>query len=128
MATDETETEAQPYLARRVDKPWGYELIWAETSRYVGKILHIEAGHQLSLQYHRVKDETVAVLSGVLDLEIGKGERPRRTLRLQEGQSVRIRPGIRHRMLAVVTCDILEASTPELDDIVRLEDLYGRAG
>ncbi len=127
MEATDPAARAQPFPARRVNKPWGYELIWAESSRYVGKILHIEAGHQLSLQYHRVKDETVALLRGVLDLEVGEAKGTRRTIRLQEGHSYHIRPGVRHRMIAVETCDVLEASTPELDDVVRLEDRYGRA-
>jgi len=119
---------AAPFHGRRVDKPWGYELIWAETPRYAGKILHIEGGQQLSLQYHRVKDETVSVLSGILEIEIAAADEPRRTLRLRPGESLHITPGTRHRMTAIETCDVLEASTAELDDVVRLEDRYGRAG
>ena len=115
-----------PFSGRRVDKPWGYELIWAQSERYVGKILHIEKGHQLSYQYHRRKDETICLLSGVLDLQVASADGPRQTLRLEAGQSFHIVPGLRHRMSAVETCDVLEASTPELDDVVRLEDQYGR--
>ena len=117
-----------PYSGRRVEKPWGYELIWAEGPHYAGKILHIEQGQQLSYQYHRQKDETIYVLSGVLELQVALAEGPKQTLRLQPGQSFRIPPGLRHRMSAIETCDVLEASTPELDDVVRLEDRYGRAG
>ena len=116
----------QPFVGRRGEKPWGYELIWAETPHYVGKILHIERAAQLSYQYHERKVETVYLLSGILDLEIGTDGGPRRTLRLQPGQSVHLPPGLRHRMTAVQTCDVLEASTPELDDVIRLEDRYGR--
>jgi len=115
-----------PFRGRRVDKPWGYELIWAEQQRYVGKILHIEQGQQLSYQYHRQKDETIHLLSGVLELQVASADGPRQTLRLQPGQSFHIVPGLRHRMSAIETCDVLEASTPELDDVVRLEDRYGR--
>jgi quercetin dioxygenase-like cupin family protein len=110
----------------RVEKPWGHELIWARTDRYVGKILHVRRGHSLSYQFHEVKDETIHLLRGVLDLETGTAEGARSTERLLPGTSVRIPPGLRHRMTAVEDCDILEASTPELDDVVRLEDLYGR--
>ncbi len=116
----------EPFRGRRVEKPWGYELIWAEQERYVGKILHIEQGQQLSYQYHRQKDETIHVFSGLLELQVACAEGPRRTLRLQPGQSFHIVPGLRHRMIAIETCDVLEASTPELDDVVRLEDRYGR--
>jgi mannose-6-phosphate isomerase-like protein (cupin superfamily) len=111
----------------RVDKPWGHELIWARTGRYVGKILHVREGHALSLQYHERKDETVYVLSGRLRFQHGKaGEELRETV-LEPGQSFHIDPGLRHRMIAITDVDILEASTPELDDVVRLEDRYGRA-
>lgn len=111
---------------KRVDKPWGHELIWAETDRYVGKILHIENGYCLSLQYHNVKDETVMVQSGVLTLELGRGD-SKRTLMLNPGESKRIPAGMIHRMLALNgAVDVIEVSTPELDDVVRLEDNYGR--
>ncbi len=116
------------YQARYVQKPWGYELVWAETDRYAGKILHIEAGHALSFQYHERKDETIHLLSGVMDLDVAEPDGPRRTLRLRPGDSFRIPPVLRHRMSAVETCDVLEVSTPELDDVVRLEDRYGRSG
>ena len=110
---------------RRVEKPWGYELIWAHAEKYVGKILHITAGHALSLQYHRQKDETIHLLSGSMRLEYDRGE-GRREVVLRPGESVRIRPGMLHRMIALEECDVLEASTPELEDVVRLEDRYGR--
>jgi mannose-6-phosphate isomerase-like protein (cupin superfamily) len=111
----------------RVDKPWGYELIWAHTERYVGKVLHIRAGHRLSLQFHRIKDETIHVWSGSMRLVIEEGgELVEREL--EPGDGCRIPPGVRHRMIAITDCDVLEASTPELDDVVRLEDSYGRKG
>ena len=110
---------------RRVDKPWGYELIWAHADRYVGKILHVERGHALSRQYHRCKDETIHLLSGSMRFEFDAGDGPGEVV-LQPGDSMRIRPGTIHRMVALADCDVLEASTPELDDVVRLEDRYGR--
>ena len=109
-----------------VDKPWGHEFIWASTDCYVGKILHVKAGEALSLQYHRVKDETIMVLSGRLLLEFfAEGEEPR-TRELGPREPVHIAPGLRHRMIAIEDTDVLEVSTTELDDVVRLEDRYGR--
>ena len=110
-----------------VEKPWGHELIWAHTERYVGKILHIKKGESLSYQYHVVKDETIRLLSGELEMDVERdGER--RTICLKPGDCLHIVPGMKHRMSAVEECDVLEVSTPELDDVVRLEDRYGRAG
>lgn len=112
----------------RVDKPWGYELVWARTDRYVGKILHVRAGHILSLQYHHRKDETMHVLSGELILRTqpqDDGELVSRPFRA--GESVHIPPLLIHQIEAVVDTDVLEASTPELDDLVRLQDRYGRS-
>jgi quercetin dioxygenase-like cupin family protein len=109
----------------RVEKPWGYELHWAKTDRYVGKLIHVNAGHALSLQYHNVKDETIYVQSGRLLLEIQEGQ----TLVAREmrpGERVHITPKTIHRMTAISDCDIFEVSTPELTDVVRLEDRYGR--
>ena len=117
-----------PFRGRRVEKPWGHELIWAEGTRYAGKTLHIERAGQLSYQFHERKDETIHVLTGELELEVATPDGPRQTLRLQPGQSFHIPAGLRHRMTAITTCDLLEVSTPELDDVVRLEDRYGRAG
>jgi mannose-6-phosphate isomerase len=143
-----------------VPKPWGHETIWAKTDRYVGKILHINAGHALSVQYHNRKDETVYLLSGELKYWVAteaSGQRPEargplaggphRTagtgetpvaarspipdltdVRLRVGDAFRITPGTIHYMEAVTDCDILEVSTPELDDVVRLKDRYGREG
>jgi quercetin dioxygenase-like cupin family protein len=110
-----------------VDKPWGHELIWAKTDRYVGKILHVRAGEALSLQYHRVKDETIMVLSGRLQFEFfGEGEDVK-VKELAPRALFHIAPGIRHRMVAIEDTDVVEVSTPELDDVVRLEDRYGRS-
>jgi len=111
----------------RVDKPWGYELVWAKTDRYVGKIIHVNAGHALSLQYHRVKTETVYLMSGRVVYEIQEGEELRQ-LDLNPGDRLHIPAGTVHRVTAVEDADIFEVSTPELDDVVRLEDRYGRAG
>jgi mannose-6-phosphate isomerase-like protein (cupin superfamily) len=109
-----------------VPKPWGHEIIGARTARYVGKILHVRAGESLSLQYHREKDETIRVLSGALRLEVGATDETRQEVRLGPGDGWHITPGTRHRMTAIDDTDVLEVSTPELDDVVRLEDRYGR--
>lgn len=114
-------------LPERVEKPWGHELIWANTDRYVGKILHVNAGHSLSLQYHERKDETIHLLRGSMRFWAGPGADELEEVALEEGQSFRITPGTVHRMEALTDVDILEASTPELEDVVRLEDRYGRA-
>ena len=112
-----------------VPKPWGHETIWAKTDRYVGKILHVKAGHALSVQYHNKKDETVYLLSGELIYWVKlPGETELRDMSLKPGDAFRIMPGTIHYMEAVTDCDVLEASTPELDDVVRLKDLYGREG
>ncbi len=114
--------------AARVEKPWGHELIWAHTDRYVGKILHIRAGEALSLQYHRHKDETVMVLRGRMRFEHFVEGAPPATTELEPMQPFRIPPGLRHRMTAIDDTDVLEVSSPELDDVVRLDDRYGRSG
>ena len=108
-----------------VEKPWGHELLWAHTSRYVGKVLHIKKGQSLSYQYHVVKDESIRLLSGVMDMDIER-DGQREKLRLNPGDCLHITPRMKHRMIAVEECDVLEVSTPELDDVVRLEDRYGR--
>src|SRR4051812_32749704 len=109
----------------RVEKPWGYELVWARTDRYVGKILHIEPGQVLSLQYHHKKDETIHVLRGEIILRVQvDGKLTER--RMREGESFHIVPPTVHQMEAVTPTDLLEASTPEVDDVVRLQDRYGR--
>jgi mannose-6-phosphate isomerase-like protein (cupin superfamily) len=114
------------HRATRVEKPWGYELHWAKTEKYVGKILHVTAGHALSLQFHHVKDETVMVHTGRLKYEI-EVEGVLTALELGPGDAVRVRPKTVHRMTALEDTDVLEVSTPELDDVVRLEDRYGRS-
>lgn len=110
----------------RVDKPWGYELHWAKTDRYVGKVLHVKAGHALSLQYHNRKDETIYLYSGRMLFEIGRQDGPLTQREMKPGDSVHVTPKTVHRMTALEDCDILEVSTPDLDDVVRLEDRYGR--
>ena len=111
----------------RVEKPWGHELVWARTDRYVGKILHIEAGHLLSLQYHEKKDETIYVLRGEIIFRVRESGRDElREVRMREGDAYHVTPHTVHQMEAVTTADLLEASTPELDDVVRLKDRYGR--
>jgi mannose-6-phosphate isomerase len=112
---------------RRVAKPWGHELVFAENERYAGKILHLEPGHALSLQYHERKDETLFVLKGEVTLSV-EIEGVMRDIRLLTGQAHRILPGVRHRISADAPVDLVEVSSPELDDVVRLEDRYGRAG
>ncbi|HEY3285580.1 MAG TPA: cupin [Gemmatimonadaceae bacterium] len=112
-----------------VPKPWGHELIWAHTDQYVGKVLHIKAGQALSVQYHNQKDETIHLLRGDMiyrvDFRDGRGlvDVP-----FSVGESYRNTPGVIHQMEAVTDCDVLEASTPHLDDVVRLTDRYGREG
>ena len=114
-----------PDVPYRVDKPWGHELVWARTDRYVGKVLHVKAGHVLSLQYHNRKDETLHVLRGELILRTQMGDalesRPFRA-----GETAHIPAKLIHQIEAVQDSDVLEASTPELDDLVRLQDRYGR--
>ena len=112
---------------RRVEKPWGHELIWAETDLYVGKVLHVKAGHALSLQYHEVKDETIHLWRGRMKFYVGPSADELRMIEMNEGDSYRVTPGTVHRMEAVTDVDILEASTPHLQDVVRLEDRYGRS-
>ena len=113
---------------QRVEKPWGYELIWAKTKDYVGKILHINKGGKLSLQYHQVKEETIMVSSGkmMFIFENEKGEM--QEIVLSAGEAHHIPVGRKHRMIAIEDCDVFEVSTPQLDDVVRLDDGYGRTG
>jgi len=118
-----------PVEVRKVPKPWGHEIIWAHTDRYVGKILHVKAGEKLSIQYHERKDETVYLLSGEMKYWVQlPGDTELRDQRLVAGQSFRITPLTVHAIEAVTDIDVLEASTPELDDVVRLKDRYGREG
>ena len=112
---------------RIVLKPWGHEVIWAHTEHYVGKVLHVKAGHALSMQYHERKDETIHLLRGEMIYRVDDGS-GLREVRLVAGESFRNTPRTIHQMEAVTDCDVLEASTPHLDDVVRLADRYGREG
>jgi len=111
----------------KVNKPWGHEVRFVCTDRYAGKVLFITAGSQLSLQYHEQKDEAFLVQDGALELVLGKGE-DQRVERLGPGESRRITPGTIHRFRAVTDCTLFEVSTPELEDVVRIEDDFGREG
>lgn len=119
--------EGEAVDANRVEKPWGYELRFVRTERYAGKLLFIRAGHQLSLQYHDRKDEAFYVQQGTLELVLGRGS-AQTVDRLEAGASRRIAPGTVHRFRAVTDCLLFEVSTPELEDVVRLEDDFGRSG
>jgi mannose-6-phosphate isomerase-like protein (cupin superfamily) len=111
----------------RVDKPWGYELRWAVTDRYLGKLLHVNKGEALSLQYHERKDETQYVVSGCVDVEVGGPNGDLTTHRMRQGDTLHIGAGTRHRITAIEDTDIFEVSTSEVEDVVRLSDRYGRA-
>ena len=112
---------------RRVEKPWGYELVYALTERYCGKLLYVRSGEELSLQFHREKDETLYVHAGRVELELGEPGRPTDAEVVAAGRAFRLRPGTVHRLRALDDAVVLEVSTPEVDDVVRLEDRYGRA-
>ena len=121
--------DAWSHEPRRVDKPWGYELIWAQADTYVGKVLFVKAGESLSLQFHKEKDESWLVYSGRAKLELGSvGEPMLKQEVIAEGAAFRFRPGTVHRVTALEDTTILEVSTPHLDDVVRLNDRYGREG
>lgn len=113
-------------LPRKTEKPWGYELLFALTPQYAGKLIFVRKGHRLSLQYHEKKDETIYLFQGevLLEIEVG-GEMKSKTLK--PGQSLRVLPRTKHRLKAIEDTMLFEVSTPELDDVVRLEDDYGRA-
>lgn len=111
-----------------VDKPWGWEHRFAITDRYLGKVIHVNRGEMLSLQFHRQKDETILVVTGVMDLQLEAEDGRMETHRLTPGVARRIQPGRKHRMVAVEDTEFFEVSSPEIDDVVRLEDKYGRAG
>jgi mannose-6-phosphate isomerase len=112
----------------RVEKPWGYELIWAKTDAYAGKILFVRAGQALSLQFHREKDESWYLLAGRAEIELGEvGKAVTEREVVGAGAAFRFEPGTVHRVRAVEDTTILEVSTPQLDDVVRLQDVYGRA-
>ena len=112
---------------RRVEKPWGYEIVFAVTERYCGKVLFIREGEQLSLQYHREKDEVIYLYEGRIQLEAGEPGQPLDVEVVTPGRGYRMRPGTVHRWRALVDSLVLEVSTPQLDDVVRLDDRYGRA-
>ena len=114
-------------MSRRVEKPWGHEEIWAETERYVGKVLCITQGKRLSLQLHEKKDESIMVLSGRLRLELENDSGELEVLELGPRETRRIPTGRKHRFGAIEDCELVEVSTPELDDVVRIEDDYGRS-
>jgi mannose-6-phosphate isomerase-like protein (cupin superfamily) len=112
---------------RLVEKPWGHELIWALTDRYCGKLLLVREDHALSLQLHERKDETLYLQSGLAEIEIGESADALDTALVSPGAAFRLQAGTVHRVRALEDCVFLEVSTPELDDVVRLEDRYGRA-
>jgi mannose-6-phosphate isomerase-like protein (cupin superfamily) len=113
---------------RRVDKPWGHELIWAHTEHYVGKLIVIDAGRRLSLQRHEIKDESVMILSGRLRLALEDDAGVIQVHELGPGESMHVPTGRVHRFEGVERCELVEISTPELDDVIRLEDDFGREG
>jgi len=112
---------------KKVEKPWGYELIWASTEKYCGKVLLVRAGEELSLQFHKEKDETLYVYSGRAEFEIGEPGRQTDIEVVGPGRAFRLVPGTVHRIRALDDTTLLEVSTPQLEDVVRLEDRYGRA-
>jgi mannose-6-phosphate isomerase len=112
---------------KKVEKPWGHELLWAQTAAYAGKVLHIKRGHKLSLQYHERKEETIFLYSGRMLLVFEDESGRLQEIPLAPGQAHHIPVGRRHRMIAVEDCDVFEVSTNHLDDVVRVEDAYGRA-
>jgi mannose-6-phosphate isomerase len=113
----------------RIEKPWGYELVWAHSEQYVGKLIFVRKGEELSLQFHKEKDETIYLHEGKIEIEISEpGVRIPESEVVTAGAAFRIRPGVIHRWHALEDSIVLEASTPELDDVVRLEDRYGRSG
>lgn len=118
----------QRVAIRRVEKPWGHELIWAETDQYVGKLLYIKQGHRLSLQYHEVKVETIYLQSGAMTLVFESPSGELQEIRLNAGQAHHIPVRRKHRMIALEDCTVFEVSTPHLGDVVRIEDGYGRVG
>jgi len=119
-------SESPIFQVEKIDKPWGYELIWARSNQYVGKILFVLAGHSLSLQYHRIKEEHIIVESGECTIECGHDEKSLMVIPIQPGQVIHLSPGMLHRISAKTDCRLYEVSTPQLDDVVRLKDQYGR--
>ena len=113
---------------RTVEKPWGWELVWAETELYAGKLLFVRAGESLSLQYHERKDESWLVRDGRARLELGEADGELETVEIGPDDAFRFRPGTLHRVTAVDDLLVIEVSTAHLDDVVRVADRYGRAG
>ena len=132
MSTAASTGNAGPRPAERVDKPWGHEQIFAVVEgRYVGKVLTVTAGESLSLQYHEQKDETIALLSGRAELDLGPSANSLRSIALEVGTSVHVPPGLLHRLRALDDSVLVEASTADpgwREDVVRVEDRYGRDG
>jgi mannose-6-phosphate isomerase len=116
------------FSPRRVEKPWGWELVWAETDTYVGKLLFVRAGEALSLQYHQTKDESWLVREGRALVELGEVDGNLETFEIVPGDAFHYRPGTVHRLTALEDTLLLEVSTPQLEDVVRLQDRYGREG
>lgn len=114
-------------LPRKTEKPWGYELLFALTPKYAGKVIFVKKGHRLSLQYHEKKDETLYIYEGKASLDIDAGDGRMISRVVQPGESILVPPFTKHRLEAIEDTTLLEASTPELDDVVRVEDDYGRA-
>jgi len=131
LLTQERKRQYDPIVGdpepRRVEKPWGHELWWAQTDAYAGKLLHVNTGHRLSLQFHHEKDETSYVLSGRLLLTRGTSTESLREEEVGPGFAWRVEPGVVHSIEAIEDSVIVEVSTPQLDDVVRLEDRYGRS-
>lgn len=115
-------------MSRYVEKPWGSELIWTHTDRYVGKLISVNAGQRLSLQFHRVKDESIYVVAGTLNLHLENDDGEVEQMTMGPGEFRRVPTGRVHRFEAITDVELIEVSTPELDDVVRLEDDYGREG
>jgi mannose-6-phosphate isomerase len=115
-------------LPRKTEKPWGYELLYALTDRYAGKLIFVKKGHRLSLQYHSKKDEAMYIHEGIVIMDVEEPGGRRASLTLKSGQSIHIAPLTRHRLLAIEDTTLFEVSTPELDDVTRLADDYGRTG
>jgi len=115
-------------LPRRIEKPWGFELLFACTPKYAGKVIFIKKGHRLSRQYHQEKDEVIYIYAGKALLEIGEKGKLVTSVTLQPGQCVHVTPLTQHRLKAIEDTTFFEVSTPELEDVIRLEDDYGRAG
>ena len=115
-------------LPQKIEKPWGFEILFATTPRYAGKVLFVRKGRRLSLHYHKIKDEVLYVHNGKVDIEIERDDEKKESLTLCAGDCVRIAPLTRHRLSAAEDAKLFEASTPDLDDVVRLDDDYGRIG